>query len=137
MNKEKKIIVKNYIALLFIQGANFILPLIILPYLVRVLGSEKFGLVMIAQSVAIFLTIIVDFGFNISATKEVASLKNDKEKLWALGEKGIKFENFQARMYTHANLFNHDVIGQVDYDNYGISGIEKFFDKDIHFMWLF
>ena len=81
MNKEKKIIVKNYIALLFIQGANFILPLIILPYLVRVLGSEKFGLVMIAQSVAIFLTIIVDFGFNISATKEVASLKNDKEKL--------------------------------------------------------
>ena len=74
MNKEKKIIVKNYIALLFIQGANFILPLIILPYLVRVLGSEKFGLVMIAQSVAIFLTIIVDFGFNISATKEVISI---------------------------------------------------------------
>jgi PST family polysaccharide transporter len=81
MNKEKKIIVKNYLALLFIQGANFILPLIILPYLVRVLGSEKFGLVMIAQSVALFLTIIVDFGFNISATKEVAYLKNDKEKL--------------------------------------------------------
>jgi PST family polysaccharide transporter len=81
MNKEKKIIVKNYLALLFIQGANFILPLIILPYLVRVLGSEKYGLVMIAQSVALFLTIIVDFGFNISATKEVAYLKNDKEKL--------------------------------------------------------
>ena len=81
MNKEKKIIVKNYVALLFIQGANFILPLIILPYLVRVLGSEKYGLVMIAQSVALFLTIVVDFGFNISATKEVASIKNDKEKL--------------------------------------------------------
>ena len=81
MNKEKKIIVKNYLALLFIQGANFILPLIILPYLVRVLGSEKFGLVMIAQRVALYLSIIVDFGFNISATKEVAYLKNDKEKL--------------------------------------------------------
>ena len=81
MNKEKKIIVKNYVALLFIQGANFILPLIILPYLVRVLGSEKYGLVMIAQSVALFLTIVVDFGFNISATKEVASIKDDKEKL--------------------------------------------------------
>ena len=70
MNKEKKIIVKNYVALLFIQGANFILPLIILPYLVRVLGSEKYGLVMIAQSVALFLTIVVDFGFNISATND-------------------------------------------------------------------
>ena len=79
MNNEKKIIAKNYVALLFIQGANFILPLIILPYLVRTLGSEKYGLVMVAQSVALFLTIIVDFGFNISATREVANLKNDKE----------------------------------------------------------
>jgi PST family polysaccharide transporter len=81
MDNEKKIIAKNYVALIFIQGTNFILPLIIFPYLVRTLGSEKYGLVMVAQSVALFLTIIVDFGFNISATREVANLKNDKEKL--------------------------------------------------------
>jgi PST family polysaccharide transporter len=78
---EKKIIKNNYLALLLIQGANFILPLITLPYLVRTLGLEKYGLVMIAQSIALFLTIIVDFGFNISATRVVARLKNDKEKL--------------------------------------------------------
>ena len=52
-----------------------------------------------------------------------------KEKFWALGEKAIKFEPFQARMYTHGDLFSH-VIGQVDYDNYGISGLEKYFDKE-------
>jgi len=55
----------------------------------------------------------------------------EKERFKALGEKGIKFETFQARMYTHRNLFNHDVVGQVDYDNYGISGIEKYFDKEL------
>ena len=55
----------------------------------------------------------------------------EREKFWALGEKGIKFENFQARMHAHGNLFNHDVVGQVDYDNYGISGIEKYFDKKL------
>ena len=55
----------------------------------------------------------------------------EREKFWALGEKGIKFENFQARMHAHGNLFNHDVVGQVDYDNYGISGIEKYFDKEL------
>lgn len=55
----------------------------------------------------------------------------EKEKFKALGEKGIKFESFQARMYTHRNLFNHDVVGQVDYDNYGISGIEKYFDREL------
>jgi len=57
--------------------------------------------------------------------------QSEKEKFWALGEKGIKFESFQARMYTHRNLFNHDVVGQVDYDNYGISGIEKYFDREL------
>jgi len=81
MNKEKKTIASNYFALLLIQGANFILPLITFPYLVRVLESEKYGLVIIAQSVAIFLTIIVDFGFNISATREVSNLRNNKEEL--------------------------------------------------------
>ena len=55
----------------------------------------------------------------------------EKEKFKNLGEKGIKFESFQARMYTHRNLFNHDVVGQVDYDNYGISGIEKYFDREL------
>ena len=54
----------------------------------------------------------------------------EKSKFWSLGEKGIKFEPFQARMYTHGNLFSH-IIGQVDYDNYGVSGIEKYFDKEL------
>ena len=56
--------------------------------------------------------------------------QNEKQKLWSLGEKAIKFEPFQARMYTHGNLFSQ-IIGQVDYDNYGISGIEKYFDKKL------
>ena len=56
--------------------------------------------------------------------------QKDKEKFWALGEKAIIFEPFQSRIYPHSNLFSH-IIGQVDYDNYGISGIEKYFDKDL------
>ena len=56
--------------------------------------------------------------------------QKEKEILWSFGEKGIIFEPFQSRIYTHANLFSH-IIGQVDYDNYGISGIEKYFDKEL------
>ena len=56
--------------------------------------------------------------------------QDEKDRLWELGEKGIMFEPFQSRIYTHANLFIH-VIGQVDYDNYTISGIEKCFDKQL------
>lgn len=79
--KTSNKVFQNYIYLLLIQGANFILPLVTFPYLVRVLESEKYGLVMIAQSVAIFFTIIVDFGFSISATREVSKLSLNKKKL--------------------------------------------------------
>ncbi len=56
--------------------------------------------------------------------------QDERDRFWALGEKAIKFEPFEARMYTHGNLFSH-IIGQVDYDNYGVSGIEKYFDKEL------
>ncbi len=56
--------------------------------------------------------------------------QTEKEIFWSLGEKGIVFEPFQSRIYTHANLFSH-IIGQVDYDNYGISGIEKSYDSEL------
>ena len=56
--------------------------------------------------------------------------QNEKDRFWSLGEKAIRFEPFEARMYTNGNLFSH-IIGQVDYDNYGISGIEKYFDKEL------
>tara|TARA_X000000368_G_scaffold416645_1_gene411078 strand:- start:765 stop:2492 length:1728 start_codon:yes stop_codon:yes gene_type:complete len=51
-----------------------------------------------------------------------------REKLWKLGEKGIIFEPFQTRVYPHADLYSH-IIGQTDYDNYGISGVENYFDN--------
>jgi len=64
-----------------IQGANFILPLITLPYLVRTLGVNKFGIVMVAQSFAILLTIVTEFGLDMSATRQVALIKDDKKKV--------------------------------------------------------
>jgi cell division protein FtsI (penicillin-binding protein 3) len=52
----------------------------------------------------------------------------EREKLWKLGEKGLIFEPFQTRVYPHANLYSH-IIGQTDYDNYGISGVENYYDQ--------
>ena len=52
----------------------------------------------------------------------------EKDKLWKLGEKGIIFEPFQTRVYPHSNLYSH-IIGQTDYDNYGISGVENYYDN--------
>jgi cell division protein FtsI (penicillin-binding protein 3) len=56
--------------------------------------------------------------------------EEEKNKLWSLGEKGIIIEPFQSRVYPHGQLFSH-VLGQIDDNNYGVSGIEKYFDKEL------
>ncbi len=54
----------------------------------------------------------------------------EREKLYSLGEKGIIFEPFQSRIYPHSELYSH-ILGQTDDDNYGVSGIENFFDREL------
>ena len=56
--------------------------------------------------------------------------EEERVKLWSLGEKGLLFEASQTRIYPHKNLFSH-VVGQIDLDNNGISGVEKYFDKNL------
>ena len=56
--------------------------------------------------------------------------EEERYNLWLLGEKGVIIEPFQSRVYPHGQLFSH-VLGQIDDDNYGISGIEKYFDKEL------
>ena len=56
--------------------------------------------------------------------------QGDIEKLRLLGDKAIKFEEQITRLYPQENLFSH-IIGQIDNENNGISGIEKFFDYEL------
>jgi len=56
--------------------------------------------------------------------------EDERNRLWSLGEKGIITELFQRRVYPHGQLYSH-VLGQIDDDNYGISGIENYFDREL------
>ena len=55
---------------------------------------------------------------------------NNYEKIMMLGDKSIKSEEKLTRIYPQKNLFSH-IIGQIDEDNNGISGLEKSFDKKL------
>ena len=58
-------------------------------------------------------------------------LRQDQiERLRNLGDNSIEFEEQITRIYPQQNLFSH-IIGQIDDDNNGISGIEKFFDYEL------
>ena len=52
------------------------------------------------------------------------------EKLMQLGDKSIESRDNLIRIYPQKNLFSH-IIGQIDIDNNGISGLEKSLDQDL------
>ena len=56
--------------------------------------------------------------------------QEEYNKLRLLGEKSIILEEKLSRIYPQESLFSH-IIGQIDDDNNGISGIEKFYDYEL------
>ena len=59
--------------MIVLQGLNYLVPLFVWPYLMVVLGAEGFGIVGFALQLMQFMMIVVDFGFNLSATKKIAT----------------------------------------------------------------
>lgn len=79
--KENSQVLKNMTWLSVLQVANYLIPLLIIPYIVRVLGVELFGKVSYAQNVVSYFTLIVNFGFEYSATRRIAIWKHDKDRM--------------------------------------------------------
>ena len=72
---------KNFLALGILQGTNFLIPLIIMPYLVSTIGIDSYGVVSFVQVVMIYFFSLTDYGFAITATQEIATNKSDLSKV--------------------------------------------------------
>lgn len=64
--------IQNFLFLAFIQSSNVLISIISMPLLIQSIGVDQFGLINLALSVIILLNILVGFGYNLSAPREVA-----------------------------------------------------------------
>ena len=78
-NKNANTLIENFISLSLLKVISFVFPLITMPYLSRVIGVDKFGAIAFASAIMVFVETVTDFGFNYTATRDVAQHRNDKE----------------------------------------------------------
>src|SRR5512132_880740 len=72
---------QNVIGLYAMQLAQFIVPLVTLPYVARVLEPSAFGLVVFSQGFALLLVVFIDWGFGFTGTRSAAENQTDPDGL--------------------------------------------------------
>jgi PST family polysaccharide transporter len=75
--KDRRLLLENVFSLSLLQLADYVLPLVSLPFLVRVLGPDRYGLVVFVQAFTIYFRLLINFGFDLSATREIAMAGED------------------------------------------------------------
>lgn len=72
MKFQNSIVFRNFLYLFANQFFNLIIPLLVFPFLVKILGLELFGLYSLTYAGVIFCFMFCDYGFNFSGSKYIA-----------------------------------------------------------------
>lgn len=96
-SSDGRVLITNFCSLSALQIIGYVFPLITLPYISRVVGIEHFGEIAFATAVIAYFQAVVDWGFNFTATRDVARIKSDKAEV-----SRIYSEVFWARVFLCA-----------------------------------
>lgn len=78
-SEDNKTLLQNFAYLSICQVVSYVFPLITIPYLARVIGPDGFGKIAFAAAVVVWVQTIADWGFNYTATRDVAQNRNNKD----------------------------------------------------------
>ena len=81
MPDHVKRIIKNFFSLSGLQIANYVFPFITLPYIVRVIGPEKYGTLNFAQALLGYLNLLIMYAYDLSATREISTHRYDNRQV--------------------------------------------------------
>lgn len=79
-----KVLYKNMVSLGVLQVANYLIPFLVLPIISRILGASLFGSVSYAQNIVTYLTLLINYGFEYSATRQISIARDDKARTDAI-----------------------------------------------------
>lgn len=78
---RNKTVLANFSYLSLLQVFTILFPLLTYPYLLRVIGLELYGVIVFAQTIINYVSLVINFGFNMSGARDVAVHKEDKVRL--------------------------------------------------------
>lgn len=76
-SKDGRTLASNMVYLSLLQIVGYLFPLITMPYLARVIGAEGLGKIAFANAIIVWIQTIADWGFNYTATRDIAKNRND------------------------------------------------------------
>jgi O-antigen/teichoic acid export membrane protein len=79
--KRHRTLVANFGYLSALEVARLVFPLFTYPYLIRVLKPEVYGSIIFAQGLTGYYSVLINFGFQTTATQEVAQVRDDPQRL--------------------------------------------------------
>ncbi len=68
----------NVASLFSVHVANMLLPLLTVPYVVRIIGPERLGLLNFSQAYVAYFTLIINYGFELAAVRAIAANRADQ-----------------------------------------------------------
>jgi len=76
---QKTQLLKNIFSLGTVQLVNYVFPLITVPYVSRIIGPESYGIINYATAFIAYFTLLIGYGFDLTATRKIARNPNDND----------------------------------------------------------